>query len=303
MDQIKPLSRREALSRISLLTTSAFLLKPLRAHAKIEAGKPTFTFAALNDLHHDSPDCDEWFRDVFAQVSSHRPDIVFLLGDLAHRGLQSSHEAIFRLSSTIGAPVYTVPGNHDNDVHHTTDLYLKTYPGRDNYHFVAHGWQVLCLDTTAGNQWEAIEVPTRSLEWLRTIVATLSREMPTLFLTHFPLGPDLRTIHGHLMTPRNAPEVLALLEPLNVCAVFSGHFHGHSQRLWSKGTEMVTGPCCSRVDNNHDGTTLKGWWFCCAFSNGQVQRRFIPLAVSRAHILHRHDARCRQAMLPPDAFA
>lgn len=245
--------------------------------AGLTPGVP-FTFAALNDLHHSNEECNPWFESVFAQVAQHRPAFVLLLGDLADRGEPASFATVRRLSARIGVPCHTVPGNHDNDVEKTTALYATAFPGGLNSRFTHEGWQFIGLDTSDGNQWRDTRVSDATLAWLDRELRSIDPRRPTVLFTHFPLASGIRTQQGHVLTPVNAEAVLQRLVSLNLRAVLSGHFHGMTERAWIRGP-LITGACCSRVRDNHDGTPTKGWWLCQATSAGEFHRSFVPLAV------------------------
>lgn len=235
-----------------------------------------FTFAALNDLHHVAEECDAWFVQRFAEVQHHQPELILLLGDLAHRGALTDLQAMRRLTGNLNVPCYPVPGNHDNDLPLDTSLYRQVFPGRLNYRVDHGGWTFLGLDTTDGNAWKDTVVAADTLAWLDAELPKLDRRRPLVVFTHFPLARGLTTVHGHMMTPRNAEALLDRLVGFNVRTVFSGHFHGISEREY-RGLPLVTGACCSRVEKNHDGTTVKGWWLCRAEPDGQLTRTFQPL--------------------------
>jgi hypothetical protein len=75
------------------------------------------------------------------------------------------------------------------------------------------------------------------------------------------------------MRPVNADALLQRLTTHNVQAIFSGHFHGFTERHLRE-TTLTTDRCCSRVRNNHDGSKEKGW-FVCQASHGRVTRQFV----------------------------
>lgn len=241
------------------------------------AGAP-FTFAALNDLHHAQPECDPWFEAVFAQVAQVRPAFILLLGDLADRGDPASFATVRRLSERVGVPCYAVPGNHDNDVEKTPALFAAAFSGVLNSRFQHEGWQFVGLDSSDENKWRDTRVSAASLAWLDRELASLDPERPTVLFTHFPLAPDIRTQQGNVLTPLNAEAVLQRLVAFNLRSVLSGHFHGITERPWSRG-QLVTGACCSRVRGNHDGTPTKGWWWCRAEPDGTLHRQLVPLTV------------------------
>ena len=226
-------------------------------------------FVAANDFHHQSPACDSWFEQLFRQIGAH-PDLAFTvgLGDLADLGLRDSLASIARASGLIGVPFYATPGNHDNAIDGTSDIYAEIFPGRLNYTWAHGGWQFVAIDTTEGKKWNETVVSAGTLAWLDATLPTLDRESPTLLFTHFPLAEGVR------MCPLNAEDVLARFVEFNLQGVFSGHFHSQTAET-RHDVVLVTNVCCSRVVNNHDGTTRKGYWLCKAKRDGTVERSFV----------------------------
>jgi 3',5'-cyclic AMP phosphodiesterase CpdA len=210
--------------------------------------------AILNDLHHDSADCNAWFEELAGAVNEVNPDACMLLGDLANKGLESSLLAVRDLFGQVSCPVYTVPGNHDCDVTLDTSVYEKVFPERLNYVVVEQGWQLIFLNTTEGAAWQNTRISEETLSWLENTVTELDSAKPSLVLSHFPLDP---AIH---MAPLNVDAVWKRLQPLNVRAAFCGHFHGQHQVI--RPPLVTTNVCCARsgVRGNFDGDPRKGFW-------------------------------------------
>lgn len=210
--------------------------------------------AVLNDLHHDSPDCDGWFRGVAASVSELNPDICVLAGDLANKGLEASLIAVREIFSAVGCPICAVPGNHDCDVTGDTSLYAKVFPGQLNYSIHISGWQLIFLDTTDGVAWKETQIAEQTLDWLSDSVSTMDDTMPTLVFSHFPLSSSIH------MAPLNVDRVWQILAPLSVRAAFCGHFHG--QHTVIRPPLVTTNICCARpgVRGNFDDDPRKGFW-------------------------------------------
>jgi 3',5'-cyclic AMP phosphodiesterase CpdA len=256
------MNRRQFLNRFPV-AAGAFAL-PLRAvHGDAAlAGTERFRFAVLNDLHHDSPECDAWFTRLVDSVGAEAPDFCILAGDLANVGLESSLLAVRDHFARLECPVYTVPGNHDCDVEETTRLYSKVFPDRLNYRFRHKGWQFIGLDTTDGKEWQDTRISSQTLEWLDKEVPRLEAELPSVVFTHFPLAAPIH------MASLNAGEVWKRLAPLNIRAAFCGHFHGQHTVIFPP--LVTTNVCCARVRGNFDGDPRKGFWMVEAGPDGKL---------------------------------
>jgi len=277
-DAPRPIDRRSFLAGVG--TAAGAFLAARHVQAQPAATTPlersgeklprdAFRFIVVNDLHHASPECDPFFEHLVAQMRAHT-GVAFCLivGDLADKGSPESLAAIKRIFARLGAPIHTVPGNHDNDVAGDTSLYAVAFPDALNHRFRHRGWQFIGLDSTEGANWGDTHINTSTLAWLDAAAPRLDRRAPTVVFTHFPLAEGVR------LRPVNAGEVLTRLAPLNLRAAFCGHFH--SRTLHPHGAALLTtNVCCSRVRSNHDGTRPEGYLLCTAYPDGRLVQDFV----------------------------
>jgi len=236
-----------------------------------------FRIAVLNDLHHESSLCDAWFVRLFEQVVSNDPELILLLGDLAHRGELKSLATIRRLAEATGIPYRVVPGNHDKDVEQTVEIYERVFPNSRNYCFTHKGWQFIGLDTTDAtdaNNWHSTRISRETLSWIEDALPTLHPDAPTALFTHFPLSQEIDYPFEQSMTPINAQGVLDLLmQRLNLRVALCGHFHGSTEHCY-RSVPLSTCCCCSRFDHNFGDDPVKGWRLCEAHRDGDFNINF-----------------------------
>ena len=266
----KQYSRREIL-RLGSGGLLALGLWPgaLRAAGK---GQPrNFHFIVVNDIHYFDNRCGEWLQGAIRKMKSHpeNPDFCVILGDLAELGTPAQLLAVRDLFNTLGIPLYCVPGNHDYLTYTDRQPYEKIFPNSVNYRFEHKGWQFVAFDSTQGQTAFQTKIQVPTLSWLDTHVPNLNKTLPTIILTHFPLGP------GVIVRPTNADAVLDRFRDCNLQAVFSGHWHGYTERH-VRETTLTTNKCCSLYRNNHDGTREKGYFLCSA-KDGMVSRTFVQV--------------------------
>ncbi len=267
------LTRRDAL-RIGTAGLLATGLRPRSLLAQATNAADEFTFIAVNDLHYSDADCRPWFDQVVAQMKRSAPKAEFCLlgGDLADSGRTMQLLGIRDAFAKLKMPVHAIVGNHDYLTNDDRSAYERIFPGQINYRFEHRGWQLLGLDTSEGTKSTETVIADATLHWLDDTLPQLDRRKPTIILTHFPLG--------HLVPARpiNADALLQRFAGLNVRAIFSGHFHGFTERHFGDAV-LTTDRCCSRIRGNHDGTTEKGWFVCTA-AGGEVSRRFVQFQPS-----------------------
>jgi 3',5'-cyclic AMP phosphodiesterase CpdA len=269
MKEATKLSRREML-RLSAGSLLAAGLWPGAFQADTAAAGE-FHFLVVNDIHYLDKNCGRWLEGVIQQMKHHSETIDFCLlaGDLSEHGKPEQLAAMRDLIRELGKPTYVVVGNHDYLTQKDRKAFEELYPKRLNYHFEHRGWQFVALDTTQGQEARNTSVQEPTLKWLEDNVGRLDKKRPMVVFTHFPLGPWV------IGRPKNAEQVLAPFKEYNLQAVFSGHWHGFTERKVGK-VVLTTNRCCSFRRQNHDRTKEKGYFLCHA-KDGKIERSFIEV--------------------------
>ena len=232
-------------------------------------GGDRFRFVVVNDLHYIDRDCAKWLSGVMGRIKSEQPDFCFVAGDLTEHGKEEHLQGVRAVLEQADFPYHVVIGNHDYTTHTDRAAYEAVFPNQLNYFFEHKGWQFVALDTSEGTRYQDTRVQPATLHWVDEHARKLNRRKPTIIITHFPLGPGVQ------YRPLNADELLEKFEDVNLRAVFSGHFHGFTERTLNNAI-FTTNRCCALKRNNHDKTTEKGFFVCDA--NGQhVLRSFVQV--------------------------
>ncbi len=261
----------ELTTRRSLLRKASIFAAALAAgRAFAEPAQKAFTFFAINDLHYLSDDCGRWFRAMIEQMRASAPDakLCLMSGDVTDLGTQEATASVKEIFGTLGVPFHPVPGNHDYTPAQSRAGYDAIFPDKLNYRVDHDGWQFIGLDTTMGTKADKTTIAETTLAWLDAELPKLDPQKPTVVFTHFPLGETVA------MRPLNAEALLERLVKLNLAAVFSGHWHGASERKVARAT-LTTNRCSARIRGNMDKYPKKGWLVCEAKIDGTVTRRFV----------------------------
>jgi len=228
-------------------------------------------FVSVNDLHHESEECDAWMESLFREIgATENAAMCFCLGDLANSGKPRSLRTIERLSRDLKMPFYPCPGNHDLDQSPVEQLYEEVFPGRRHYVVRKNGWQFVVIDTTEGTKWNGVTIGNETLAWLDKTLPDLDPLAPLLLMTHFPLASEVS------MCPLNAEAVLAKFIGHNLRGTFGGHYHGITRN--PRGAiALNTCACASRVRDNHRTAASqdKGFFVIDGDANGQLRPRFV----------------------------
>ncbi len=266
------------MNRRDFLTASAGLLLSLGAwpgrDAYAASRTKNISFAVLNDLHCMSDECCEWLEKVTASVKEHSPSFCVIAGDLTDTAPPKYMDAVRSIFSGLNCPLHVQIGNHDYLSSSDRSSFSDVFPNSLNYFFTTGGWQCLALDTTDGMRFENTNISQDTLRWVDSTLPRLSKSAPLIIFTHFPLGRDV------IYRPRNADALLERFLEYNLQAVYSGHYHGFTER--KKGASVLTtNVCCALKRNNHDGSSAKGY-FLCSTDEGSVSRRFVEITVPKA---------------------
>jgi 3',5'-cyclic AMP phosphodiesterase CpdA len=245
------LSRRDFLKR-SGLALAAF---GLGAGAGCAEDQSEFSFIALNDTHYLDGKCAEYFRAAFGWVEANAQyDFALVCGDLATAGKVEELQGMKDALALLGKPAYPVMGNHDAS--EGNQSWLQVFgPERVNYRLDHQGWTFLGLNTTDDGKSSGVAVSQATIDWIKQALPGIPAERPLVAFTHFPFGELVP------LRLTNADEVLALFEGHNPKHIFSGHFHGLSERKHGDAV-LTTCRCLSFSRGNHDGSPEKGFFRC-----------------------------------------
>lgn len=140
----------------------------------------------------------------------------------------------------IDMPVFHCMGNHDNDIHTTSDIDAskpwRQIVGPNYYSFNLGDAHYIVLDdivyTSDGseNKVETPEIDAVQMEWLKKDLAIVQdKSTPIVICMHIPLhGHPGRSETGELlpkMQLNNSAELLDLLQPFSCVRILSGHTH------------------------------------------------------------------------------
>jgi 3',5'-cyclic AMP phosphodiesterase CpdA len=262
-----PVTRRVVLQRLGAGTLLALGLWPgaLRAGNKTPAG--SFRFLVINDTHCLSRECGPYLEGVVAHMKQANSEFCLHAGDLTEKGERHHLETVKDIFGALPGRMYPVIGNHDYLTQTDRRAYTQTFPLRLNYYFRHRGWQFVGLDSSDGLRYEKTAIQPATFRWLDEYLPRLDRKRPTVVFTHFPLGAGVN------YRPANADALLDRFREFNLQAVFSGHYHGFTERT-AGDVKLTTNRCCALKRANHDGTKEKGY-FLCEASHGRIERTFV----------------------------
>lgn len=149
-----------------------------------------------------------------------RPDAILLTGDLAHEAEAEAYARLTELLAPLPAPVFCIPGNHDDPEMMRRCLTGGPYLDKS---LVAGSWRILLLDTWKPGS-HAGRLAPGELRFLEQQLQ-VSPQPHTLIALHHP-PVSVASPWMDAMGLENAGEFLALLDRQDtVRAVIWGHIH------------------------------------------------------------------------------
>jgi 3',5'-cyclic-AMP phosphodiesterase len=156
-----------------------------------------------------------------------RPDAVLLTGDLADHADDDEYEVVKQLMARIDAPLYVLPGNHDDRSRMRGHFDL---PGRGDapvqYSADIGPLRLLVVDSTRPGEVSG-EFPREQLAWLESLLAE-APDRPTVVAMHHPpfqIGGAAWDRIGLPVTDRAGLAAVLARHP-QVQRVVAGHVHG-----------------------------------------------------------------------------
>lgn len=203
----------------------AWLLLIACASTCAQQGPGPMTFIHITDTHLTASANTEPLADLVQRVNAMAPLPAFVVdtGDVTEAGRPEEFERFLQAMKPLAVPFYCAPGNHDvrwNPL--GKEGFAKAF-GKLTQSFDAGGCHFVVLDSTVvlehWGHFDKVE-----LDWLEKDLKKIRRGTPVFLFFHHPVGRQPRQID-------NEEDLLRLIAPYNVVAVFVGH--GHADLQWT----------------------------------------------------------------------
>jgi len=210
----------------------------------------------ISDIHIDRDDAigvnAARLEACVAEIARLRPApaAVLATGDLAEHGAPEEYAALRRLLASLAAPVYAIPGNHDDRAAFTAafaeDGYLDPASAFAQYAFMMPALRVIALDTVVAGR-PGGDLCAARLDWL---VRTLEAEpdAPTLIVMHHPpRATGIRYMDAMGLADEGAARLgnIVRRHP-QVVRISCGHVHRPLFAAWG-GTIVSVCPSVARL--------------------------------------------------------
>ena len=233
------LDRRRFLSHVAwagtalAFTASGGVLSACSTSAKTSAKASTsdVTFAQISDTHIGftgpaNPDVTATATAAIAQINAMTPQPAFVVhtGDLTHTATPAQFDQVKQLMSSLKAPVFYVPGEHDS-----TDDNGEKYRAVFGTNTKGDGWS--SWDTNGIHFVNLVNtlhldklghLGTAQLDFLKTDLAPLTASTPLVLFSHIPLF-DMYPTWG--WGTDDATQALSYTKRFGSVTAINGHVH------------------------------------------------------------------------------
>ena len=181
-------------------------------------------------------------------LEAQQPDLVVASGDLTHDGSPQAYQHVRDCFQRIGAPVYCLPGNHDEAM--TLSACMNSDPFRSVHSARIGNWQMLFLDSTVVGS-EGGHLGKTELDALNTMLAS-SPDLPALiWLHHQPVPTGSRWMDS--MAVDNPQAFFDIIDRhTQVRAVVWGHVHQLFEQQRNGVQLLATPSTCIQFQPNSD---------------------------------------------------
>jgi len=160
-------------------------------------------------------------------AGQHRPDMILVTGDLTHDETAAGYQQLRLILDAIDAPVYVLPGNHDDPA--LISDYLCNPKISNQASIILNKWQIIMLDSSIRGS-ESGELNPSQLDLLEQYLASHTDLHTMVCMHHQPIAVGSQWLDT--MQIKNSEQFMHLIAPHpQVKVVLWGHVHQAFQRL------------------------------------------------------------------------
>jgi 3',5'-cyclic-AMP phosphodiesterase len=209
--------------------------------------------AQLTDLHLGAPWCEEAAALLAATVATVRevlggpPDAVLVTGDIANDGTDGEYEQARALLDVLEAPLYPLPGNHDDRDALRCHFAVPQDGGRIHYAATVGPLRIVTLDTKREGT-DAGELGHEQLGWLERTLSEEPHAATILAMHHPPILTGMPAMDAIGLPAGERAAIAAILDRhAQVQLVCCGHVHRTIAGRLGGATVLVAPSTCEQL--------------------------------------------------------
>lgn len=200
---------------------------------------------------------------------------ILATGDLSQDGSMESYQQFNDIVKSLGAPVYWIPGNHDNSDYF---YHPENFPLSSRSVIEAGNWRILLLDSAIPGE-ESGHLSTSELEYIGKHARDDERHT-LLVLHHQPIPCGSAWLDN--MTLDNSDDFLQLIErKASIRAVLNGHIHQARQQEIAGVSFISTPSTCFQFTPDTEefslDTRMPGYRRLMLMTDGSIDTEVVRL--------------------------
>ncbi|MEQ1708240.1 MAG: metallophosphoesterase [Terricaulis sp.] len=230
-----------------------------------------FVLAQISDTHIRADDdgvAGKQLRRALAQARDYRADAIVLTGDLANDARAEEYAALAETLADPPAPLYLMPGNHDDRARLRATFPSHSYlPRTGHLSFVAEAFpvRIVALDQTAPGETHGL-VTAEGAHWLDAALSA-APEKPTILALHHPPFPTHDILFDRIGLRRTDLFAEVIAHHRQVVRIVCGHHHrvvvgqvAHAPVVVAPSTSWVYGLALHDSDKVAPKTSERPGW-------------------------------------------
>jgi outer membrane protein assembly factor BamB/predicted MPP superfamily phosphohydrolase len=207
-----------------------------------------FRFAFISDTHISAPDGPPEFdlRKTVRDINS-MDDVSFavITGDITELGTDKELNLAYAILDSLDVPYHIIPGNHDTGWSESGGLSFSNVFGSDKFVFDYNGIRFFGCASGPYVRMSDGHIPRSAIIWMDSVLNATPKEMPLVFLNHYPIDNGLD----------NWYEVTERLRGYNIIAILCGHGH-QNKAMDFEGIAATMGRSNLRAKEKNGGYNL-----------------------------------------------
>ena len=238
-----------------------------------------FVLAQISDTHVRADDdglAGKQLRQALAQARDYRADAIVMTGDLANDARPEEYAALAEALADPPAPLYLMPGNHDDRARLRTAFPSHDYlPRTGDLSFVVDAFpvRIVALDQISPGDTYGL-VTAEGAQWLETALSA-APEKPTIVALHHPPFPTHDILFDRIGLHRADVLAEVIARHRQVVRIVCGHHHrvvvgqvAHAPVVVAPSTSWVYGLALNDSDKVAPKTSERPGWMLHVWTRG-----------------------------------
>ena len=152
----------------------------------------SFKYAFVTDTHVGTETGEEDLRRTVTDINKQNDiDFILVTGDVTEMGTLKEIKLAKKILSALNKPLYLIPGNHDTGWSESGGVDFTQQFGDDKFTFDHKGYRFIACASGPYVRMSDGHIPRDATVWLDKILKSTPKEMPLIFINHYPIDNSL----------------------------------------------------------------------------------------------------------------